>query len=472
MDLTQRSIKQILLKYVLVSLSLWLLVGLVVFFVFWWEAAEFIQVPVLTMVAFTPILIPDKSAQMALNNQRILPSDKHLIGLSKYVVLTNIALYSIPFLLLIFLINRFEQDFPTALVIIMVVVNIAVFLTTFWKFRPQKTKLTKKVKVASSDVIRTDEEGRAISIDVENLPEFIIYPTKVAIMRMYDFVAACMVVFVFVGMVLGPLFGMELLLVVFFLAPTLAFVTFYCRINFYRFKRNPSPLEIEYGYQLPKAVFRRNLTYYLFFSGFTTLLLLTGIMDSDISPNRVFWLFIAAMWLFFTVSFLPLFISSHLYFKKLEQKALDSGRFVQESVFNSQRLRLRGKKHDESINAFLQEIGLYGMHYLVGFQANNISIDGQPAQTNSTIIAFDNNMVHLFSYPAGSTRVFYDLTFPVTAMTIVQTLANKNERRIEFLVGNSNRMLFILRIDAKGFALQSEMFERFVNNMKINTNPS
>jgi len=467
MDLKERTSTDIFVKYLVTTFALWgLAIGVLGGF-FWLlrvrnnSMAESLLPYVIMVVVFSPMFIPDKSARVALNNQRILPSDTHLNKLGTKIVITNIIFYSLPFIVLLFIVNEHHLIW----IIVVFVVNIVAFLSSFWKFRPKMTKLSSKVETIQNDIFEKDEEDNILDVNVKQLPEFRIYPSKAVIKNSYDAVISTISGFIIFGIIIGPLLDLiSIFLIILFLAPTLAFGVFYFRINYYKFKKNPLPFEIEHGNQLTKMVFKNNLIFFLVITGFTTMIVLSVILDGAIRINSRFWILIGLVLLFFIISFLPLFILSHIYFKKLEAAAYDAGRFVQESAFNSKRLRIKGKKTDESLKAFFTSLRLENMNYLVGLQAADMNIDDPILQSPPpSIMAFNDTDLHLFSYYLGSSRITHTFTFPMATITILRTLEHYNQRRVEFLVGNAMRILFIAEVGKKRLNHQEEMFGRFID---------
>jgi len=467
MDLKERTPTNILIWYVVTTLVLWGLALGALGGIFWLGAvrensvAETIIPYLIMLVIFSPILIPDKSARVALNNQRILPSDNHLSRLSVRIAIVNVILYSLPFIIVRFFIDDYYLLWSIALLI----VNIAAFLSSFWKFRPKKTKMSSKVETAQNDLFKKDEEGNIIDINAEQLPNFKLYPNKAAVKKSYDSVSAAIFGIIFLGLIIGALLDLtSIFLMILLLAPITAFGIFYYRMNYYNFKRNPHPFEIEHGYELTKMVFKANLISFFIVTGFALLIVFYGASDRNICINTRFWLRIGLILLFFIVSFLPLFTISHMYFKKLEADAYDAERIAEESPFSSKRLKLKGKKTDETLTAFITEIGLGNMDYLIGWEIRNLNIDhlnpvGRVPPT--TIMVFNDTEVHLFLLV--SSRITHILTFPTAVITILRTLEHKNERRVEFLVGNTMRILFIVQVNKKGLNHQEEMFKRFID---------
>ena len=468
MDLKERTPKNILIRYIITTLILWGL-GFGVFAgLRWWEVAgdnsmaRSLIAPVTTMLIFSSILIPDGSARVALGNQRIIPSDTHLKGLTGMIIIANLVLYSIPFIVFFFLID--EISFYLFGSIALVVVNITVFLSTFWKFKPHKTKLSAEIKLAENEVIKKDENENIVGIVTEKLPEFKIYPSKREIKRGYDFVLASIFRFLVFGLILGALLDQYILfLIILFLAPTLGFGWYYYRLNYYKFKRIPTPFKVEHGHQLTRMIFRTNLIFLLVLAGLSTLLILSHVLDGDMRADGFFWLMLGLMWLFFILSFLPLFILSHLHFKKLEREALDLGRIFAKHDLHSKRLQIKGKKTDESLRKFFIDIGLGNVDYLVGGMMNKMNIDDTLYNRHMpTIIAFNTTDVYVFSYNVGSSKLSFNMTFPISAMIILRTLAHKNERRVQFAIGQTIPALFVAHVEKKGLLRQNEMFQRFI----------
>jgi len=466
MELKERTPKGILIKYVVTTLILWILaLGIFVGLLRWgWESENSVAqafMPLLGGLApLLPTLIADKSARVALSNFQIEPSEERLSKLTSKVIVINIVLYNLPFVFLFFWIDEFFLWLVAWLI-----VNISAFLSTFWKFKPQKTKLTPKIENIENDVIERDEAESIININMANIPEFKYHPTKTTMKRSYEIVVAATIVFIFLGLLISSLLDQFIwFFIITFLSPTLGFGAFYYRKNYYKFKKNPIPLEIEHGHHLTKMVFRTNLIFLLVLVGFVTVLAVASGLDGDTNATPRFWIILGLMWLFFIFSFLPLFIISHLYFQKLERDALDAGRIVKESAIDLKRLKLKGKKTDERLKAFFIEIGLGNINYLVGMAIGGMNIDHTVTQQQQPgIIAFNDTDVYLFSYVLGSSKINLDLTFPSSTMTILRILKHKNERRVEFIVGDSRSILFIATVNKKGFNHQEEMFKRFID---------
>ena len=476
MDLKQRTAKNILVKYVVTTLVLWgLLIG-IAFGIFWWgiraenEIVNALIAPLIMIILASPFFIPDKSARVALNHQAILASDKHLSHLSRMITLANIVIYSLPFIILFTLIN--EASFYVAGGIGLVVVNLFVFLGSFRKFQPRKsqsskeTKLTPKVQISSDERIEKDGNGEIIGLKIEELSTFKIYPTKLDIKTVYQNSLFQMVVFAFLGLTAGVVFNqLSLFIVILFLSPILSFGCFYYRSNFFRFKRKPATFEVEHGYHLTKMIFKSNLILLSTCLVLITLLVTYLIRDRfSCTPTHRLLTGFVQIWLFFVLAFLPLFISSHLYFKKLERDASEAGRFVEISPLNSQKLVFKRKKNDKNLRSFLVDVGLEKMDYLVGFRAFRMNIDDQNHQSPPpTVMVFDNHKAHIFSYYVGSKRIRYHLSFPFSKVMILKTLEHQFERRVQFLVGDQINILFIVNTKRKDFVHQEEMFQKFID---------
>ena len=471
MDLKQRTAQSILIKYVVVTLALWGILAVVVFGVFWWgirtenEIIDALIAPIIMIIIAAPFFIPDKSARMALNDQAILTSDKHLSHLGKMIVIANIVIYSLPFIILFALIN--EASFYTAGSIGLVVVNLIAFSSSIRKFRPNKeTKLTPKVQISTDARIEKGEDGKIIGLKTEELSTFKIYPTKLDIKTVYQHSLVQMIIFAFLGLIIGAIFNqLFLFLIILFLSPTLSFGRFYYRSNFFRFKKNPAAFEVEHGYDLTKMIFKINLI------PFSTCLILvtfvvTYLIRERLSCTPIHRLLtgFAQIWLFFVLAFLPLFILSHLYFKKLERDAYEAGRFVEISPLNSQKLIFKGKKNDENLRSFLINVGLEKMDYLVGFRAFKMNIDDHNYQSPPpTLMVFNDHKAHIFSYYVGSKRISYHLSFSFSDVVILRTLEHQFERRVQFLIGDQMSILFIVNTKRKDFVHQEEMFQKFIS---------
>lgn len=468
MDLKVRSTKSILIKYIVITFLLWGGIIGILGGVFWLASVQdngFAEslLPLLFMgFILSPFFIPSKSARMALNDLAILPREKHLKKLWLTVALVNIMIYSLPFLFLLWIVDH-HLLWLTGLIVI----NLIAFLSTFWKFRPlRKTKLTDQVQVMAHEIIKSDDDFYIHDIDLTKIPDFNIYPTRKEIKQIYDKILPISFGISFLGAILGPLFDhLFPFLALIFLAPIGAFGIIFYRLNYFQFKKAPLPFQVVFGHKLTALIFMMNLIHYLIFAGLSTAVIVLMLSDSQRCLTVSQWLFIIALvWLFFTLSFLPLFFVSHLYFKNLEKSASAANRIAEHLPFYSQRLTLKGKKTDDSIQAFLNDIGLKEMNYLVGIRAFNMNIDdlGHPS-TPPTLMAYNDHMVHIFSFYIGAKRINYQLSFPTSALTVLKTLNSGSQRRVDFLVGRHLRILFIADTQEKHFINQEAMFDGFLN---------
>ena len=467
MDLKERTAKSILIRYIFTTLILWGLSFGVFAILLWWgiagnnSMAYALIAPVASTLIFAPILISQKSARVSLSNQQIIPSDTHLKGLIGMIIIANLVIYSLPFIFLFILMDG--TSYYLFVSIALVVVNIAVFLSTFWMFRPRETKLTAKVETGENDAFHKDEDDNLSGVEVEKLSKFKIYPSKQDIRKSYDAVLRGIFKFSFGGMILGALLDQPILFfILLFLSPILGFCLLYYRLNYYKFKRHPIPFEIQHGHQLTRMIFRVNLIFFFVLAGLFTLLLFSFVFDGDISADIIFWILFGLMWLFFILSFLPLFVLSHLYFKKLEREAFDAGRILAEHSLQLKKMRIKGKKTDDALRAFFREIGLGNIDYLFGGMTSGMNIDDPLSQALSpTIIAFNATDVYLFSDEIS--KVSFIMTFPTSVMTIVRALEHKSERRVQFSIGQAAPLLFIAYVDKKELIKQDKMFQRFIN---------
>ena len=161
------------------------------------------------------------------------------------------------------------------------------------------------------------------------------------------------------------------------------------------------------------------------------------------------------VWLTYAAAFVPVFIISFLFFRKIERKAI-AIEDIHGNIIDFKTTKFAEGITDATFKKFLISLDLGNIDYFFGVHFNGKITDKRIKPITEYMIAFDTEQVYMFEVYGKS--ISHLTIIPRDEITLTHKVDMKNKRRIEL-----NPSLLEITFDQKGFEHQEEMLDRFMD---------